>query len=173
MTAEQISQTIKDLAPILLPLLPYLVKSVKLFGSGMIKSAGEKAGEGIPDDIKKIWQKLAPKVKKTPGAQKIVDKIIENPKDQRAIAAFELVLEDILKDESLRKELADLLRQSKEKGITVEQITDVDSISGKITSVDVEDAGSLQQADIKSKLKADRIEKGGVAVGVRLGSKKN
>ncbi|MFN8401456.1 MAG: hypothetical protein U0X74_15700 [Anaerolineales bacterium] len=173
MTTEQILQTIKDLTPMILPLLPYLVKGAKSFGSEMVKSAGEKMGEKIPDVIKNIWEKLVPKVKETPGAEKTIEKVVQNPNDQRAIGAFELILEDILSDDDFRKDLVNLLQVAKDQGITVEQVTHIGKLFGEITNVDVEDAGSLSMTNIKSELNVDEIEKGGKATGVRLGSKKS
>jgi len=173
MSTEHVSQTVRDLAPLLLPLLPYFTKGVESFGTELVKSAGQKVGEMVPDVINRIWKKLEPKIKETPGAESAIKSVIENPKDQRAVGAFELALEDILGDENLREELGILLRQTRTQGITVEQITHLGKVYGEIVNVNVDDAGSLENAKIKSKLTANEIKAGGKVTGVHLGKKKD
>lgn len=172
MTTEPIIQIVKDLSLLMLPFLPYLEKGVKSFGTEFVKSAGGKVGESIPDVIKNIWGKIEPKLKETPGAENTVKKVVENPKDQRTIGAFELLLEDILSDEEFRGKLVDLIQEAKDQGITIYQNTHLGKVFGEMTNVDVEDASNLSQANIRSELTANEIEKGGKVIGVHIESTK-
>jgi hypothetical protein len=168
MTLDQISQTIQDLSTILLPLLPYFTKGVKSFGGELVKSAGGKVGENIPEVIKTIWNKLLPKITENQDAEKVVKEIVENPKDQHAIGEFKLILKDILLDKELRSELTELVQEVKNEKITIEQITHIGNNFGKVINVDIENLDNFPRANIKSELTVNENKTGGEVTSLRI-----
>ncbi len=167
MDMTNITQMAQDAAPLLIPLLPYLVKGVKLAGQEFVKGLGAKTGEKIPDVIEKIWTKIVPKIEETPGADRTIKQVIENPTDGRVIGSFELLLEDVLKDSSLRKEIFELLKQAKDQGVTIDSVVRIGELYGSAVGVDIEDISDFKDTKVTSKLYIKSAKEGSMTVGIR------
>jgi hypothetical protein len=169
---ESISQIAKEITPLLVPVIPYLSKGIKIIGRKFVDATGKEIEEKTPEVLEKIWEKIEPKMKQDPVAQAAVAKVSINPQDTRAVGLLEMTLEDILRDENVRKEVTQLLSDVKNEGITVEQVSRFGKILGEVTNVDVDDVSELNGAKIKSKLNAKEVGEDAKVVGVRLGSKR-
>ncbi len=169
MDINSITQLAKELAPLLLPVLPYLTKGVKLAGAEFMKALGSKTGEKIPDVIEEMWGKIEPKIEEIPGGQQIIEKAIENHQDPRVKGSFELILEDILKDKSLENQLRNLFQQSKAQGVTVESLIKIRNLYGDVLGVDINSSKKLKDK-IRSTIEIDEAKEGSSTTGVRLSS---
>lgn len=167
MDINNITQLAKELTPLLLPVLPYLVKGIKSAGTEFVKALGKKTGEKIPDVIEEMWKKIEPKIEEIPGGQLIIEKSIENHQDPRVNGSFELVLEEILKDGHLENQLRNLYQQSKTQGVTVESLVKIRNLYGEVLGVDINTAKKLKDA-IRSTVDIDEAKEGSSIIGVRL-----
>jgi hypothetical protein len=111
-----VSELVKQLTPILIPLLPYLGK----LGDGVVDGAGELVAAGTWERVKSLWSKLQPKVDGKPSAKEAVQKVIARQDDPRARGNLELELEDLLKaDGALASQVAEWLKENAPRGNTV------------------------------------------------------
>jgi len=83
---------VKDLAVLLTPLLPYLLKA----GEKAAEEAGKKLGGDAWDRAKALWAKLRPKVEAKPAAQEAVQDAAAAPNDKDMQAALRLQLRKLL-----------------------------------------------------------------------------
>lgn len=167
MDINSITQLAKELAPLLLPVLPYLTKGVKLAGTEFMKALGSKTGEKIPDVIEKMWEKIEPKIEEIPGGQQIIEKAIENHQDPRVKGSFELVLEDILKDKSLEDQLSKLFQQSKTQGVSVESLIKIRNLYGEVIGVDIDNMNKIKDK-VRSTIEVDDAKESSSITGIRL-----
>lgn len=144
------SQLAKELSPILIPLLPYLVKGLKISGQELAKALGKKVGEEIPDAIADLWKKLDPKFRNKPGAYDVIQKAIDAPQDERLVTLLEVQLEDILKDERFRKEILSLLAKAENDGVSINQVVQVGKLSGELIGVEIENTELLKNGSLKN-----------------------
>jgi len=111
-----VAELVKQLTPILIPLLPYLGK----LGDGVVDGAGELMAAGTWERVKSLWSKLQPKVDAKPSAKEAVQKVIARQDDPRARGNLELELEDLLKEDgALATQVAEWLKQNAPRGNTV------------------------------------------------------
>jgi hypothetical protein len=111
-----VSELVKQLTPILIPLLPYLGK----LGDGVVDGAGELMAAGTWERVKSLWAKLKPKVDAKPAAQEAVQDVARNPQDEDAQAALRQQLKKILsEDETLASQVAEWLKENAPRGNTV------------------------------------------------------
>jgi len=143
------SQLAKELSPMLIPLLPYLVKGMKISGQELAKALGKKIGEKIPDAIVDLWNKLDQKFKNKPGAFDVIQRAIDTPQDGRLATLLEVQLEEILVEEKFRKEILGLLAKAEDDGASINQIIQVGKLSGELIGVEVDSIESLKDGGIK------------------------
>lgn len=169
------SQLAKELAPMLLPLLPYLVKGLKISGEELAKALGKKVGEEIPNALSELWKKLDVKFRNKPGAYDVIQKATELPQDARMTTLLEAQLEDVLQDEILRNDVGRLLAKAEKEGVSINQVIQVGRLSGVVTGVDVNSPELLKNAGIKSidsKIHVESAETGSRITGLQLNSRK-
>lgn len=157
------------LASFIHPLIPYLVKGIKLSGQELSKAMGRKIGEDIPEAIKILWNRLDPNIKNTPGADEIVKQIVENPDDQKLLHALEQFLLEILKDTRLQKDILHLLSVAENQGVSIRNTITVGRHSGTVTGIDISDPTGLKKGKIKeitSEINIDEANKGSKTVGM-------
>lgn len=111
-----VSELAKQLAPILIQFLPYLVKA----GGNVAEEAGKKFGGESWDKVKSLWGKLQPKVETKPAAQEAVQDAAQNPKDEDAQAALRQQIKKILgEDEALAREIEPMVKSLQQANVTV------------------------------------------------------
>jgi len=167
MDITDFTQAAKDLAPLFVPLLPYLLKGVKLAGKEFVKSIGAKTGEKIPEVLEEMWAKVEPKINETPGAQQIVKTLSENQEDKEARNAFERVLEGVLHDETLRREIIPLLQKAKDSGVTIESVIKISKLYGDVRGVEIKNQ-RLPSKKIRSEIDVETANPGSTITGVSL-----
>lgn len=114
-----VNELVKQLTPMLIPLLPYLVK----LGEGVVDGAGELVAAGTWERAKTLWVKLQPQMDAKPSAKQAVQKVIVHPDDVRAQGNLEMELEDLLKENSaLATQVAEWLKQNPPSGNVVNSI---------------------------------------------------
>jgi hypothetical protein len=160
MDPNSVMQIAKDLAPILAPFLPYLIKGIKLSGAEFAKSLGGKSGEEVPEVIKQLWKKIEPKINEEPGAKKAVERVVENPNDNRVVGAFELILEEILKDNNTRNEIIKLLSKAKGQGINIRSVAKIETLRGNLVAIELNNPNGKTRADIDQELDIKTAERG-------------
>ncbi|HEX7974470.1 MAG TPA: hypothetical protein VF498_08690 [Anaerolineales bacterium] len=111
----------QQLAPLVLPALPYLLKGAKKVGD-ILTTAGQKAGEIQWDVVFKIWEKIHPQVEQQPEVKKRLEEVAQKPDDPRAATLLSWDLEKVLaalKPDELT-EIQNTLNQSRtEKRTTI------------------------------------------------------
>jgi hypothetical protein len=116
MLTMDISELVSQIAPLLIPFLPYLVK----MGEGAAEEAGQKLGGASWDRLKALWSKLQPKVDARPAAQDAVQKAITRKDDPRVRGNLEMQLEDLLsEDRALAAQVEEWLEQNRSSGTNV------------------------------------------------------
>lgn len=92
----------KDVLIFLAPFLPYLAKSGEAFAGKIGEELGAKAWE----KAKLLWSKLRPRLDADPEAKELLEKIANDPGNQKIREALMEKLADILEsDEKLTGEL--------------------------------------------------------------------
>lgn len=159
----------EKIVPMLLPLLPHLFKGAKAAGEKFAEAIGEKSVKAAVDVAEKIWAKLKPKVEQNPAAQKLVQDAAENPTKASLPGALAYQLETLLEDETLRKEVAEIIAEGEKQGVKIESFIEAGKIYGEVTGVEVVNLEALEKAGlISSKIKADLIGKGSKVTGVKM-----
>lgn len=169
------TQLAKELSPMLIPLLPYLVKGLKISGEELAKALGKKVGEEMPNALSELWRKLDAKFRNKPGAYDVIQKAIELPRDSRMATLLEVQLEDVLQDAILRNDVVRLLANAEKEGVSINQVIEVGKLSGVVTGIDVSSPELLRNAGIKSidsKIHVESSEAGSKITGVQLNSPK-
>ena len=165
-TAESMA---KELVPMLLPLLPYLMKGVKMASKKFVEAVGEKGGEKVVQISGDIWDKLKPKIAQDPEAKKVIDEVVENPNKEYIVGTMLYLFKQILEDENLRKEIALLLEESNKEGLTIKNYIDAGEVYGEMTGVKVTNLEALQVAGlIESEINVKTVKKGGKVTGVEI-----
>jgi hypothetical protein len=104
-----VSELVKQLTLMLIPLLPYLVKA----GEKAAEEAGKKVGGDTWDKVKSLWDKLKSKIAAKPAAQEAVQDVARAPQDEDAQASLRQQLKKILsEDEALATQVAEWLKQN-------------------------------------------------------------
>ena len=159
----------EKVALILLPLLPHLLKGAKAAGEKFLQAIGEKSVKGAVDVAEKIWAKLKPKVDQEPAAQKVVQDVAENPTKASLPGALTYQLETLLEDETLRKQVAEIIAEGERQGVKIESFIEAGQIYGEVTGIEVVNLEALEKAGlISSKIKADLIGKGSKVTSIKL-----
>lgn len=110
------SELAKQLAPILIPFLPYLVK----MGEKATEEAGKQLGGEAWDKVKSLWGKLQLKIAAKPAAQEAVHDVAQNPRDEDAQSALRLQIKKLLsEDEKLAREIEPIVKSLQQANITV------------------------------------------------------
>jgi hypothetical protein len=105
-----------DLALLLTPVLPYLLKA----GEKAAEEAGKKLGSDMWDRTRAIWAKLRPMVEAKPAAREAVQDAAAAPNDEDIQAALRVQLKKLLaEDEGLAKGIARLWEEAKHAGAIV------------------------------------------------------
>ncbi len=111
-----IAMLAKDVAALLTPFLPYLLKA----GERAAEETGKKLGGDAWEKAKALWGKLRAKVETRPAAQEAVQDVADHPDDEDAQAALRLQLRKILaEDEALAAEVARLWQETEAARVTV------------------------------------------------------
>jgi hypothetical protein len=111
-----VTELVKQLTPMLIPFLPYLVKA----GEKAAEEAGKQLGGEAWGKVKTLWGRLQPSVQAKPAAQEAVQEVARNPQDADAQAALRLQLKKILtEDEALAHELVPLVQSLQQTRISV------------------------------------------------------
>jgi hypothetical protein len=94
-----------ELVAALAPFLPFLLR----LGEGTAEAAGRNLGAEAWDHAKALWDRLAGRLEEQPGALDAAREAAETPEDD-ALAAFRWQVRKLLtNDETLARELRDLL----------------------------------------------------------------
>lgn len=105
----------QELSTFLMPFLPYLLKA----GEKASEEAGKKLGADAWDKAKALWARLRPKVDAKSAAHNTVQKALARPQDERVKAALELLVEDILHEDTvLAAEVARFWEEARAAGAT-------------------------------------------------------
>lgn len=109
---------IQALVNFLAPYLPFLM--------GLGQKAVEKGAEAVGEQgVKKLWDKLSPKVQAKPAALEAAEDVAKDPEDPDAVAALRHQLKKILEapeNADLAAEVAAILQEVEEKAeIQVQQ----------------------------------------------------
>jgi hypothetical protein len=88
MVLPSIAALASQLAPAVLPYLPYLLKGVNY--------VGKKLGEVNWDVVLKVWERLRPQVEEQPEVKQHLEEAAQKPDDPRAAALVSWDLEKIL-----------------------------------------------------------------------------
>ncbi len=111
-----VTELVKQLTPMLIQFLPYLVKA----GEKAAEEAGKQLGGEAWGKVKTVWGKLQSSVQTKPAAQEAVQEVARNPQDADAQAALRLQLKKILtEDEALARELVPLVQSLQQTRISV------------------------------------------------------
>jgi hypothetical protein len=103
-----------DLAVLLAPLLPYLLKA----GEKAAEEAGKKFGGDAWDRAKGLWAKLRPKVEAKPPVKKAVQDAAAMPNEEGIQAALRVQLKKLLgEDEGLAVEIGRLWQGAQQAGV--------------------------------------------------------
>lgn len=106
----------QSVAPLLIPLMPYLLK----MGEKAAEEAGEKIGGATWEWGKGLWSKLRAKVEAKPAAIEAAQEVAKNPDDVDAQAALRLQLRKLLEgDATLAEEVYQLVEKAQAAGVTV------------------------------------------------------
>jgi hypothetical protein len=106
----------QSVAPLLIPLMPYLLK----MGEKAAEEAGEKIGGATWEWGKGLWSKLRAKVEAKPAAIEAAQEVAKNPDDVDAQAALRLQLRKLLEgDATLAEEVYELVEKAQAAGVTV------------------------------------------------------
>jgi hypothetical protein len=106
----------QSVAPLLIPLMPYLLK----MGEKAAEEAGEKIGGATWEWGKGLWNKLRAKVEAKPAAIEAAHEVAKNPDDVDAQAALRLQLRKLLEgDPTLAEEVYELVEKAQAAGVTV------------------------------------------------------
>jgi hypothetical protein len=147
MMTMDVSELAKQLAPILIQFLPYLVKA----GGTVAEEAGKKLGGESWDKVKSLWGKLQPKVETKPAAQEAVQDVAQNPKDEDAQAALRQQIKKILgEDEALAREIEPMVKSLQQANVTVVASGDRSvAVGGNVTggTIITGDANSVRSSD--------------------------
>lgn len=101
---------------ILIPVLPYLLKT----GEKAAEEAGKKIGGETWEWAKDVWSKLWPSVEAKPAAIEAAQEVATTPDDKDAQAALRVQIKKLLtEDEALAGEVDQWLEKAKAAGITV------------------------------------------------------
>ena len=101
----------------LAPFLPHLLKLGQPVAEAAGKKLGEKFGEGTWDRAKALWSKLRPQVEAKEAAKEATEDVANAPDDEALQTVLRVQLEKLLgKDDTLAKELAQLLQDQAEGG---------------------------------------------------------
>ena len=161
----------EKIVPMLLPLLPHLWKGAKAASEKFAEALGEKSVKAAVDVAEKIWGKLKPKVDETPSAEKLIQKAAENPTQAYLPGALTYEFTNLLEDQYLRKEIAEIIAKGEKDGAKIESFIEAGEIYGEVTGVKVLNLDALEKAGlITSEIKAKFVGKGGKVVGVTIGN---
>ena len=95
MTLPDLPDLAQQLAPTLLPFLPYLLKGAKS-ALDLATAAWRKLGEVEWDTVFKIWERIKPQIDRQPEVKKHLEEAAQKPDDPRAAALVSWDLEKIL-----------------------------------------------------------------------------
>ena len=168
-------QLAKELSAMLIPLLPYLVKGLKISGEELAKALGKKVGEEIPTAISELWRKLDTKLRNEPGSYDVIQKVIDEPQDADASTLLEAQVRDALQDELLRKQVTELLTKAEQEGVSINQVIEVGRLSGVVTGIEVDNPEALKNSGIKrvdSKISVTNAESGSKIQGLSFNNAK-
>lgn len=159
----------EKLVPMLLPLLPYLVKGVKMAGKKFAEALGQKSGEKAVEIAGDLWGKLNPKIEQKADAKKLVMEAADDPTQNYLPGALAYQLKEILEDEALRKEVILILEKAEKQGVKVESFIDAGIVYGEVTGVQVVNLDALEKAGmVTSEIRAHVVEAGAKVTGVKL-----
>lgn len=110
----------REVVAFLAPFMPYLLQAGQKAGGKALEEVGKKFGGDAWERAKTLWGKLRPKVEEKPAAQEAAQDVADAPDDEDAQAALRLQLKKLLaEDEALAHEVAHLLEEAKQAGVTV------------------------------------------------------
>lgn len=170
------SELAKELSPYLMPVLPYLVKGVKIVGKEIFAGAGKKIGEDTIKNIQKIWDHLWSKVKRNPSAVQITEQIATHADDPRAENVLADQLEKLFDDDDFRVEIENLFLVAKNAGLTITSVQELGNVIGKVTGIRIASGKDLLESgatNISCSQKADVVKSGGTVVGIEIGDLKS
>lgn len=165
---------VSDLLAYLTPLMPYLLKWIKLAGTESAKSLGEELGKKFPDAVKKLWKKIWGKAEKDEELKKLIEAYSNAPDQNETKSALITKLKDqIDEDKKFYNELEQLFLISRLAQPKLNIEIDIDSLAGNaigliVTNEDKLSGANLQEINIKEKIK--RVTKGGKIIGAQFGA---
>jgi hypothetical protein len=110
-----------QVALVLAPFLPYLLKGGIEAGKEAAKKLGDKFSEDTWEKSKSLWAKLHTKVETKPGAQEAARDVAEHPDDPDALAALRLQIKKLLtEDEEFTRAISELAQFSNSAQTKVE-----------------------------------------------------
>lgn len=160
----------EKVVPMLLPLLPHLLKGATAAGEKFAQAIGEKSVNVAVDVAEKIWGKIKPKIEQVPAAQKLVQDAAEDPRRGYLPGALAYQLKELFDDEKFRKEIVEIISKGEEKGANLESFIEAGKIYGEVTGIEVLNLDALEQAGlISSKIKTRFVGKGSKVTGIKIG----
>ncbi len=171
----------RQLTPMLLPLVPYLVKGLKkATGEEFFKKLVEKGGEQAVKTAEKIWEKLKPKLDETPSAKETLESVSQeqaklekgqkNPENEQRLLEALLT---VLNDPKLREAIVKIMQQGERRQVTLESYIEAGDIYGEVCGAEISDMEAMGTASLRSDIKAKDVKEGGVVTGIRIGQKLN
>jgi len=160
----------QQLTPRVLPLVPYFVRGAGKLKEKFLETLQANGGKDAFDIAEKIWKKLKPKLEDQPEVKETIKQIAEKPSSPENVDEMIKALSAILQDEKTRKAIADLMDKDAKKGTKISSYIKAGQVYGKVYGVRVISAKSLKAHTVISRIITGDVKKGGVVVGVQVGS---
>lgn len=165
----------RQLATMIAPFTPYIIKGVKIAGKEMVGAAGKAVGKKIPDAIKSLWGRLSPEIENRPEAIEAVTSVAANPEDPAALSNLQQQLAALLEDPSFRSEIAELISQAREDKTVLSIVQEYEQVHGSLIGLSVAKGSDIKESglsEIRIKQTGKEISESGSVIGPVLGGKR-
>lgn len=166
------SELAKQIGPYLMPLIPYLVKGIKIAGKEFVAGAGGNLGEKAVEKIQEIWDELWAKINQDSAQVQKTEQIAANLDDSHSMDNLVDQLHTLFGDELLRNRIELLYVEAKSSGATIQSVQELGKVLGRAINIKIASGKDVQESGITSffsQQKADSVEKDAEVIGIQIG----
>ena len=170
------SELAKQIGLYLMPVIPYLVKGIKIAGKEFVAGAGGNLGEKAVEKIQEIWDELWAKIKQDSAQLQKTEQIAANTDNLQSMDIFVEQLHMLLEDELLRTRIESLYVEAKSSGATIQSVQEFGKVLGRAINIKIASGKDLQESGVTSlfgQQKADSVEKDAEVINIQIGDNSN